>query len=194
MFGQPTSKFNPSFSTLSGADAAVRRRSCALASAALLLAMLSPAPLQAQGLPISLKFDAGQLFSLSTSADLATVPTSLLKETLPIDPNITVTLTLDLPSGYPLTGPSCPPGVNLVSLGNLQYGVSLNAGLPTSDVLSCTLDTLNALQSAVGTIVPLLARQNDFLMSLDVGLERQIDAFIKCVHGLLAFMSKAKSK
>ncbi len=47
--------------------------------------------------------------------------------------------------------------------------------MPVGQVLSCTLDTLNALQSTVGTIVPLLQRQNDFLMSLDIGLDRQID-------------------
>jgi outer membrane autotransporter protein len=136
--------------------------------------LLAPVPALAQGLPLKLDLNTGQgLISLSTSADLRLI--NDLTEKLPLNPNITITLNVELPSGFTLNSASCPDGVSLVNLGNSQYGLSLDTTLPVGSVLSCTLDTLNALQSTVETIVPVLARNNNFLMSLDLGLERQID-------------------
>ncbi len=150
----------------------------ALACSAALVAMAIPAPGRAQGLPLSLNFLSTQgLISLSTSADLLA-----LQSDLPELQNVTIKLNVDLPSGFPLTSNTCTGPVSLVSLGNHQYGVTAAANLPVAEVLKCTLDTLNTLQSSLGTIVPLLARQNDFLMSLDLGLERQID-LLSVDHG-----------
>jgi hypothetical protein len=136
------------------------------------MAMLAPAPGHAQGLPITIDFEGN---TLTTSTDLSTLLSDLLSQQLPANPNITITLNVDLPAGFPLTSSSCEDGVSLVRLGNGQYGVRVDANLNVDQVLGCTLDTLNALQSTLGTIAPLLARQNDFLMSLDIGLDRQID-------------------
>jgi uncharacterized protein with beta-barrel porin domain len=137
----------------------------AIAGAIALMAALGVNPARAQLLPLQLTVDTSNgILSLSSSADITTQIVNALPTA-----NITVALSIDLSSGFPL---NCPGGVHLINLGNRQYGVSLGAA--TEPVLSCTLNTLNALQDAIGTIVPTLTRQNDFLMSLDIGLDRQI--------------------
>ncbi len=79
------------------------------------------------------------------------------------------TLSFELPPGFALTSVSCAGGV-ATSIG--ANSISVTAQLPD---VSCTLGTVDVLLGSIGTIVPLLVRQNDMLMSLDLGLGRQID-------------------
>ena len=89
---------------------------------------------------------------------------------LPLNLPAGLTLNLDLPSGFALTSASCTGG-DIVRVGTTN-GFNLTANVPN---VSCTFGTVNALLGSLETIVPLLVRQNDFLMSLDLGLDRQID-------------------
>ena len=134
--------------------------------AAALSLLTSAAPGFAQGLPpitLDLNLPLG-----GSSVGLSTVDvTNLVPALVP-----GLTLNLDVPAGFAVTSAACT-GASLVSAGANAFQVVT----ATADVsnLSCTFSTVNTLLGSLETIVPLLTRQNDFLMSLDLGLDRQID-------------------
>ena len=107
---------------------------------------------------------------------MLSLPLSLLPE---IDTHATATL----PAGFAITSAACSEGVELVDLGNLQYGLSLTGNLPVGDALTCTFNTINAVGASLSAIVPMIFRRNDVAMSLDMGLDRQIDLLATDING-----------
>ena len=84
------------------------------------MAVLGASPTRAQLLPLQLN-TGNHVFSLSPSVDLNPIVDDL-PSPLPLNPNITIALNIDLPSGYPLQSrlPHLVRVLDLVKLGGIR--------------------------------------------------------------------------
>ena len=55
--------------------------------------------------------------------------------------------------------------------------------IPVEEVVTCTFNTINAVGASLSAIVPMIFRRNDVAMSLDLGLDRQIDLLATDING-----------
>jgi outer membrane autotransporter protein len=134
----------------------------------------SASSLLAQTLHIDATSNVGSL-DVSLSGIAFSTPVNLsvpgIDLTLPVS-GLPLNFTADLPAGFAVTGVNCAGGA-VSRLGRSEFQVQPTVG----DAISCTVATVNALGESVGAILPLLERKNDVALTLELGLDHQIDRF-----------------
>ncbi|MGE0023052.1 MAG: autotransporter outer membrane beta-barrel domain-containing protein [Hyphomicrobium sp.] len=118
--------------------------------------------------------DTGAAFSLEVGgSDLLKLSAEAAGISAALTAGQSVTLDLELPSGFALAGVVCPEALGVATNGS---GVSLTPAAPiVSGLAACTFSIVDVAGTTAAAVVPFTARQADFLLSVELGLDQQMD-------------------
>lgn len=120
--------------------------------------------------------NTGASFSVELGgSDLINLSAQVANVSAALSAGQNVNLDLQLPNGMALTGVTCPDAVGVATSGS---SVSLTSNGATGSSLSdCSFSIVDVAGATTAAVMPFVARQADLLLSVELGLDQQLDRF-----------------